>query len=220
MHNGMAWLLALVWACMAATAGADPAAAGQAELTREHCLLCHGSTGQGNAAVGAPRLTGLQPWYVRRQLQAFRTGSRGTHAADENGAAMKSVALAMPASPASDALIEDVTHLPQQPVPFALDGDVTRGRVLYSACASCHGTHGEGNEALAAPALAALNDWYIAVQLQHFRDGTRGSADGDVAGAQMRAAATAGLPDDAAIADLAAYISRLPADASVSANAR
>lgn len=211
MRRCSTWLLACAWAWMSVGAWAGPPQADGEALTPEHCLLCHGSTGQGNPAVGAPRLAGMQPWYVRRQLAAFRSGVRGTHPADPNGAAMQSVALAMPSTPHEDALVDHVTHLPLHPSPPTLAGDPARGQVLFAACASCHGHRGEGNEALDAPALAALNDWYIALQLQHFRDGTRGAVDGDAAGARMRAATSAGLPDDSAIADLAAYVARLPA---------
>lgn len=50
------------------------------------CTTCHGATLKGKGEV--PRLAGLQPLYVARQLFDFRFGSRG----GESAAAMKSAA--------------------------------------------------------------------------------------------------------------------------------
>lgn len=75
-------------------------------------------------------------------------------------------------------------------------------------CASCHGVAGEGNVALDAPALAGQQQAYLQRQLQHFRDGLRGTADGDSGGMQMVALAS-GL-DDAAITELTSYLAALP----------
>ena len=57
----------------------------------------------------------------------------------------------------------------------APEGDPSRGRTLYPACAVCHGRSGEGNDALGAPRLAGQASWYTARQLHKFVDGVRGS---------------------------------------------
>ena len=41
------------------------------------CMTCHGSHGQGSPVVGGPNLAGIEPWYLRRQLQNFRGEVRG-----------------------------------------------------------------------------------------------------------------------------------------------
>jgi len=55
------------------------------------CEACHGGRGQGNPQLSAPRLAGLPAWYVRQQLESFRTGERGADARDSLGQQMRSV---------------------------------------------------------------------------------------------------------------------------------
>ena len=47
-------------------------------LSNEVCATCHGGAGQGNPVVGGPSLAGLEPWYLRKQLENFRAGIRGS----------------------------------------------------------------------------------------------------------------------------------------------
>ena len=49
------------------------------------CGACHGALAQGNYALQAPRLAGQQDWYLKRQLENFRKGIRGTHKQDTYG---------------------------------------------------------------------------------------------------------------------------------------
>ena len=56
------------------------------------CGSCHGAKGQGNEALNSPRLTGLNDWYVLRQLQNFKSGVRGQHKADTYGLQMAKMA--------------------------------------------------------------------------------------------------------------------------------
>jgi cytochrome c oxidase subunit 2 len=83
------------------------------------------------------------------------------------------------------------------------------GAKLYAPCAACHGARAEGNPALNSPALAGQDAAYLARQLRSFRAGQRGTHRSDSFGPQMRAAA-ATLPDEAAIASVAAWIGALP----------
>lgn len=87
--------------------------------------------------------------------------------------------------------------------------DPAAGAGQFAVCTACHGQNGEGNPALNAPRLAGQASWYLARQIHHFREGLRGSHEGDTFGAQMRAFA-AMLPDDGAIRNVAAYIEALP----------
>ena len=89
-----------------------------------------------------------------------------------------------------------------------IDGDLSAGKAAYAVCASCHGANGEGNDALNAPALTGQQDWYIARQLYNFKNGIRGTHENDVYGQQMIPMAMT-LLDDAAINNVAAYISSL-----------
>ena len=172
-----------------------------------YCTVCHGVQLMGNPIFKAPRLSGMETWYVERQLQAFKNGWRGTHEEDVIGREMQPMAVAL----SDDQIVEVAefvaatrSELPKQ----TGTGDADRGEMLYGTCGACHGAASEGNEALGSPALAGVNDWYLATQLRNFRGGSRGSHAEDTRGIQMRAASQT-LPDDAAIADVVAYIASL-----------
>lgn len=88
-------------------------------------------------------------------------------------------------------------------------GDAAAGKELYGACAACHGVGGEGNAALNGPALNGQTEAYIGRQLTHFKSGVRAGDSRDTLGVQMAAMAST-LVDEAAIANVAAYIASLP----------
>lgn len=93
--------------------------------------------------------------------QVHRNGSehRLRHARRHRLACVASLSLALLASPA-----------------WALDGAAitTDGTSAGApACASCHGTHGEGNAESGFPRLAGLDAAYLVHQLASFVDGTR-----------------------------------------------
>jgi len=101
------------------------------------------------------------------------------------------------------------------PASFASDGEK-----LFAPCVACHGSKGEGNATLNAPAIAGQDAAYLERQLQHFRNRRRGSHKSDVIGAQMQAAATT-LTDDTAVGKVAGFVASLPktsAPAPASAN--
>jgi cytochrome c oxidase subunit 2 len=60
------------------------------------CSACHGSNGLGNEALGAPRLAGLAPGYLARQLAAFKSGQRGAQAGDQLGTQMRAISAMLP----------------------------------------------------------------------------------------------------------------------------
>jgi len=68
------------------------------------CQTCHGPTGGGNKALNTPRLTGLQDWYIVRQLKNFKSGARGTKAGDIYGMQMRPMAMTL----ANDEAINNV----------------------------------------------------------------------------------------------------------------
>jgi cytochrome c553 len=55
----------------------------------QSCVPCHGPGGEGNSALGAPRLTNLQDWYIVTQLRNFRAGVPGRAPIDAFGAQMQ-----------------------------------------------------------------------------------------------------------------------------------
>jgi cytochrome c oxidase subunit 2 len=88
-------------------------------------------------------------------------------------------------------------------------GDAAAGKALFAVCAGCHGANGEGNVAMNAPRLSGQHAWYLERQLHQFKQGVRGAHEKDVFGKVM-APMAATLPDDAAMANVAAYIATLP----------
>lgn len=171
------------------------------------CTVCHGAHGNGNAAINAPKIAGIEPWYLKRQLEHFRAGLRGTHASDIPGSEMQPVALQLDDQAVQKVASYVATFQADAPTE-TVSGDLKRGRSLYATCAGCHGTHAEGNAALQAPALAGQSDWYLVAQLARFRAGERGFSPDDAAGTQMRTAAGV-LPDEVAMRDVVAYINSL-----------
>ena len=91
-----------------------------------------------------------------------------------------------------------------------LGADAVAGKSHYAPCIACHGASGEGDVSLASPAIAGQSEDYLVRQLQNFRSGIRGMNPDDKGGAQMRPMATT-LVDDAAVADVAAYVASLAA---------
>jgi len=183
-----------------------PVSADDSDLS--YCTVCHGAHGNGNPAIRAPKISAMEPWYLRRQLMAFRDGIRGTHPDDAAGQEMQPVGIRLRDEAAIDAAIAYVASFKPKAPPITVTGDVARGGLLYLACASCHGSKGEGNQTLGAPALADRTDWYLVTQLRNYKAGLRGSDHRDAGGAQMRALA-ATLPDTRAIDDVVAYINTL-----------
>lgn len=83
-----------------------------------------------------------------------------------------------------------------------------RGRAYFTTCAGCHGSSGEGNPGMHAPALAGLPSAYLLRQLRNFHAGVRGKPE-DFHGYMMVGRAKA-LPDRAK-RDVVSYIATLPA---------
>ena len=184
-----------------------------AETEREpfddrYCTTCHGADGRGNEGVQAPRLAGMEPWYLRRQLENFRADRRGVHPQDSEGIAMRPMATKL-SDESIDDIIDWVGSWEYVPAEATIEGgDPARGRGLYGGCAVCHGDSAQGNESLGAPALAGQNDWYLVTQLKNFMAGYRGAHPDDTYGAQMRTMVNT-LRNEAGIINVVSYINTL-----------
>ncbi|MFM7785297.1 MAG: c-type cytochrome [Gammaproteobacteria bacterium] len=175
------------------------------------CASCHGEAGQGSEARAAPAIAGQLPAYLLRQMEAFRSGWRGSHAADHGGRQMNLMALALADPVAQATLVNWIAALPPPPPPpRAAAGDPARGASYYAPCAACHGPRGQGDAALGAPRLDTLQDWYFMAQMRKFRDGMRGDDRRDVTGRQMAAIAVS--TPEARWADIAAWLREQPLD--------
>jgi|SRR5690554_3544457 len=174
------------------------AAAGAANA----CFTCHGLSGEGDGAF-SPRLAGLDPGYLERQLIAYADGRR-VHAqmahiaenltpAERRAVASYYAAMAEPEirTTSGNSAARDLYH----------SGDPARG---LAPCGSCHGEHGEGLGP-ANPPLAAQPAGYISAQLDQWRHSKRRS---DPDAVMLRISQLLSPEESAA---LAAYAASLPA---------
>ncbi len=174
------------------------------------CAACHGAQAEGNPALHAPKLSGQGDWYLQRQLKSYKQGARGTHAKDVFGKTMAPMAATLADDTAISNVSAYIKTLPDKPAPTTVKGNANAGKGRYaSSCAACHGLTGQGIQALNAPALKGMSDWYLVTQLKNFKQGIRGAHPKDMYGPQMTLMANV-LRDERAINDLVAYVNTLP----------
>lgn len=181
-----------------------------AGLYTEQCASCHGERAEGDREQKAPTIAGQSGWYLLRQLDAFRTGSRGLDMErDETGGIMRSIAEGL-----EEADIKPlISYISALPTPVKTDpwlkGDRSTGRGLYEICAACHGVKADGNKEFNAPRLSGLQGWYLYSQLQKFKAGVRGSDEKNEPAQQMKAI-TELISYETAFEDVAAFITSMP----------
>ena len=172
------------------------------------CGACHGQQGEGSVAMNAPKLAGQSGWYLERQIKAYQNGLRGVHEDDIYGKQMAPMAATLFDDASIANVIAYIQSFPDTPAPHTIDGDADHGQRLYRVCSYCHGKDGMGKQALNAPRTAGMTDWYMARQLQNFKDGVRGTHKQDFYGMQMGFMGAI-VQDEQAINDLMAYINTL-----------
>lgn len=161
--------LAAVLGLMSAPMLAAPPDA--SKTVKEVCAACHTESGN-SAAPPFPRLSGMQPEYLSKQLRDIASGTR------------KSEIMAPIVSKLTRGEIEPLSNYfsAQKRTPgivsnpalvsagatLFLQGDPNRG---IPACAGCHTPSGAGT--VRFPMLASQNADYVAQQLQNFRSGAR-----------------------------------------------
>jgi cytochrome c oxidase subunit II len=200
-----AWLAQQATYTQLATQPAADVAAGHA--TFAVCTACHGANAEGNQALNAPKLAGQPSWYLARQLRNFKHGLRGGAPGDAIASQMAAIA-----TPLDDAAIDNVVayiaSLPDNRASTTIHGNAAEGASQYTTCAYCHGPAGQGSWSTNAPRLAGMSDWYLARQLQQFKQGHRGRHPQDFNGSQMATMSRTVL-DGGDTDDLLAYINSL-----------
>ena len=88
-------------------------AAGQAAYAV--CSSCHGANAEGNKAMHAPRLAGMDNEYMKRQLRHFKRGVRGTHEDDAWGQTMAPMAMMLADAAAINNVVSYIDTLSGQP---------------------------------------------------------------------------------------------------------
>lgn len=135
------------------------------------CVACHGLEGQGDGNL-TPRLAGLDPGYIVRQLTFYADGLRqhkqmsaiADRLSVEDRAKVAAYYAALP--PATVA--ECAEPVAPAVVALYLRGDPARG---IESCASCHGADGAGTPG--NPPLAGQPAPYLEQQLRDWRWGRR-----------------------------------------------
>ena len=115
------------------------------KLHYQVCAGCHGLRAEGNELVGAPKLSGQEDWYLRRQMEYYRSGVRGSAPDDAHGARMAVMSGSLPDERALEDVVTYIRTLPDFVPETTLTGDANRGLALYAVCTACHGARGEGN---------------------------------------------------------------------------
>ena len=130
------------------------------------CATCHGQKAEGMLALGAPALADQEPYYLKQQLNNFRTKKRGVHEKDAFGSQMVAFAKTLD----SDGINDVIAYIKTMPSPTheatVEGGDIEAGKNYYNMiCGACHGTGAVGIEALFSPRLVGMQDWYLERQL-------------------------------------------------------
>jgi len=141
------------------------------------CMACHGVDGGGQAAAGNPRLAGLDPAYLQKQLDDFASGARESAVMKPTASALgederRALALYYSKLPLPAALAKPATPMPTADsvgAVLATRGDWSRN---VPGCVQCHGPGGVGVGAH-FPSLAGQGATYIESQLKAWQGGTR-----------------------------------------------
>ena len=178
------------------------------------CSTCHGQNGEGMQSLNGPKLAGQEAWYLKRQINYFRSGARGAHPQDTFGQQMAPMALTLTSEQAVSDVVAYIETLPDLPAAHTVVGDAERGARAYVVCGACHGQQGQGIRAVNAPRQAGMSDWYLVTQLKNFQQGIRGRHTLDMYGPQMGDMAEI-LHSDRAVNDVVAHINTLTPPASL-----
>ena len=164
-------LQGVAFAAEPSNAGAGSAEKGQAKAAP--CVACHGVNGN-SVNPEWPSLAGQHEGYIKRQLTAFKSGTR------------QNPLMTPMAQPLSDEDMADLgAFFSSQALTGNLEADaakVSLGQKLYRAgdaqrgipaCAACHGARGNGNPAAGYASIRGQHSTYAAAQLKAYRSGTR-----------------------------------------------
>ncbi|GAC19356.1 c-type cytochrome [Paraglaciecola arctica] len=181
------------------------AQANDAQQIYASCSACHGEQGQGNPALNAPAIAGQYDWYLKRQLQHFANGIRGSHAEDIHGKTMVPFAKLI-TNEQQQVLAVYISQLKPVSANVELNGDLKNGSRYYQAkCGACHGGKAQGNISFNAPKLSALDPQYLLRQMTNFKQGIRGQHQEDKWGRQMAMMST--TVSDQELEDILFFIS-------------
>lgn len=197
-------VISLAWVGLGAEVGVG--APSRAEQILGTCTMCHGAQLEGNKSVAAPAIAGLPAWYVETQLRKFINGARAKNGKDVAGLRMRPMARTLKSDEDIKAISELVAAKSRRSNPATVtDASWVKGENSFQVCSSCHGAKAEGNQALGAPPLAGMDDWYVVTQLKNFKAKVRGyDAQQDALGVAMGGMAAS--LDETAMKNIATFV--------------
>lgn len=163
------------------------------------CFTCHGLRGEGDGA-GSPRLASLDSGYLLRQLEAYADGRRQHALMSWVARQLDAADRKLVADYYADTPYRQLARVPPKSSLLYVSGDPQRG---LAACASCHGSDGEGLGP-AYPPLAGQPVAYLAGQMETWRLAKRRNDSGAV---MLRISQ---LLTPAEVVELSQYASGLP----------
>lgn len=158
-------------AAPATEVAAAPAAPATLEERLQLCGGCHNP--DGNSVIPEnPKLSGLHPKYLARQLDDFKAGKRTNPVMDS--------IIPMVDESEFKSLAKYFSEQKRLPGTSEKPDLVAKGQQIYSegvmatavpACGGCHGEDGSGNDKF--PRIGGQNNVYIVNQLTNFKTGAR-----------------------------------------------
>lgn len=145
------------------------------------CETCHGITGAGGPAMGAPRLSILSASYMAAQLEAFRAGTRENPLMTPFARALNPEESRAVSGYYAGVAAGNGEDGGPGTVPDSIAGDAALGERLVRRgdwsrmippCESCHGPGAAGVDP-GFPALAGQHAGYLLGQLRSWREGQR-----------------------------------------------
>lgn len=139
------------------------------------CAQCHGANGEGQAAAGFPRLSGLPRDYVVKQLSDFRAGRRKNPVMEPIAKALDDAASAAVADYYAGLKVGVTRNAELPAASIALGARVAqRGNwdKNVPACFACHGPNGAGVPPH-FPGITNQPATYTAKQLRDWKSGQR-----------------------------------------------
>jgi len=164
--------LVLIFAASTHLQAAGNASAGEEKSMS--CQGCHGTDGNSPASMW-PSLAGQSENYLIKQIKDFQNGNRDNET-------MASMVEGLSDEDIADISAYFASKKAQASSPSNDEGLVTLGKKIYKggnhesklmACAGCHGSDAQGNNAAKFPGLIGQQSEYVLVQLQTFADGSR-----------------------------------------------
>jgi cytochrome c553 len=156
---------------LALPAAAQAQAPDAAAMAASVCAACHGPDGNSPLPM-FPKIAGLQPSYIVKQLRDFQAGRRRSDVMAPVLAGLKPQDLAP--------LAAHFSALKRRPAPVADKKTADLGKLIYfdgnedtglPACVGCHQPGGTGG--LAVPRIGGQHAQYIQQQLKNFASGER-----------------------------------------------